>query len=205
MALIIGIDEAGRGPIAGPVSVGAVAFREDYDVLAVFPGLNDSKKLTEKKREVLFEILEKEAQKGNVKFHVAFSTAKMIDEKGIVPAVSHALEEALRSVFPEPLDSEGLPYGKVFLDGALRAPSEYFQETVIGGDGIIPAIMLASVAAKVVRDRHMTREIASLFPAYFFEKHKGYGTSAHYAAITKHGLCIEHRRSFLKSVLSEKK
>jgi ribonuclease HII len=203
MAMIIGIDEAGRGPIAGPVSVGVVAFDEDFDVFATFPGLNDSKKLSEKKREMLFQILEQEMEKGTVKCTVAFSSAQKIDEKGIVPAVAEALEKALQLVFPKPIHSDGVPNGKVFLDGALRAPSEYPQETVIGGDGIIPAIMLASVAAKVVRDRYMAREIAKLFPAYLFEKHKGYGTSAHYAAITQHGLCTEHRRSFLKSILGE--
>ena len=196
MSLILGVDEAGRGPIAGPVSVGVVAFEEGFDLLAVFPGLNDSKQLSEKKREVLFGILEEQVRHGNVKFQVELSSAQMIDEKGIVPAIRLALDKGVKALLPNSLG------GKVFLDGALRAPSEYEQETVIGGDGIIPAIMLASVAAKVVRDRLMVNEIAKQFPAYNFEKHKGYGTKAHYAAIMEHGLCNEHRRTFLKSILA---
>jgi ribonuclease HII len=144
-----------------------------------------------------------------VKFRVELSSAQMIDEKGIVPAVNAALEKGLRDLLPSSVNAsgevqsgaQGEVQAKVFLDGALRAPSEYVQETVIGGDGIIPVIMLASVAAKVVRDRFMVREIALRFPAYNFEKHKGYGTATHYAAITEHGLCPEHRRSFLKRII----
>ena len=196
MSLIIGVDEAGRGPIAGPVSVGVVAFEEGLDLLELFPGLNDSKQLSEKKREVLFGILEEQMQKGNVQFHVELSSALMIDQEGIVPAVRAALDIGVMTLLP---DSEG---GKAFLDGALRAPDEYTQETIIGGDAIVPAIMLASVAAKVVRDRKMVQEIAKRFPEYFFEKHKGYGTKAHYDAIAQYGLCEEHRRTFIH--LSEK-
>jgi ribonuclease HII len=196
MSLIIGIDEAGRGPIAGPVSVGVVAIEEGFDLLAAFPGLNDSKQLTEKKRERLFELLEEQVVLGNVKFQVELSPASMIDEKGIVPAIKASLERGLRALLPSPVS------GKVFLDGSLHAPEEYEQETIIGGDGIVPAIMLASVAAKVVRDRMMVNEVAMKFPAYNFEKHKGYGTKAHYAAITEHGICEEHRHSFLKGIVT---
>jgi ribonuclease HII len=191
--MIVGVDEAGRGPIAGPVSVGVVAVAERFDLLAAFPGLNDSKQLSEKKREKLFELLAEHARVGDVQFHVEFSSAAMIDEKGIVPAVRAALDIGVRKLLPDAGN------GKVFLDGALRAPSEYEQETIIGGDGIVPAIMLASVVAKVMRDRLMVQGIAPQFPAYNFEKHKGYGTAAHYAAIKEHGLCPEHRRSFLKN------
>ena len=194
--MILGVDEAGRGPIAGPVSVGVVAFEEGFDLLAVFPGLNDSKQLSEKKREVLFGILEEQVQAGNVRFHVELIRAQVIDEKGIVPAIRTALDMGVRGLLPSAVG------GKVFLDGALRAPDEYAQETVIGGDGIIPAIMLASVAAKVVRDRHMVNEVAKRFPQYSFEKHKGYGTKVHYAAIKEYGMCEEHRRTFLKSLPS---
>jgi ribonuclease HII len=195
MALLIGIDEAGRGPVAGPVSVGVVAAEEGFDLLAEFPGLNDSKQLSEKKREALFVLLEEVAARGDVAFRVEFSSAKMIDDEGIVPAISAALGRGLQVLLSNPSE------GKVFLDGSLHAPAEYEQETIIGGDGIVPAIMLASVAAKVVRDRMMVEEIASQFPLYGFEKHKGYGTKAHYVAITEHGFCEEHRRSFLKNVV----
>ena len=197
MSVIIGIDEAGRGPIAGPVSVGVVRVEEGFDVLGTFPGLNDSKKLTEKKREVLFGLLEQEVTKGTVAFSVEMRSAQMIDTDGIVPSIQNALDTALGSL----LEISESMNGKVFLDGSLRAPKEYVQETVIGGDGIIPVIMLASVAAKVVRDQHMVNDVALRFPAYNFEKHKGYGTKAHYEAIVQHGICNEHRRSYLKSVL----
>lgn len=193
MRLILGVDEAGRGPIAGPVSVGVVAVAEDFDLLAAFPGLNDSKQLTEKKREKLFSLLEEHVAAGDVRFHVELSTANMIDEKGIVPSVRAALEVGVRKLLPNSFE------GKVFLDGSLHAPLEYEQETIIGGDGIVPAIMLASVAAKVIRDRLMIH-LSETYPLYGFEKHKGYGTKSHYAAINEHGMCPEHRRTFLKSL-----
>jgi ribonuclease HII len=195
MSLILGVDEAGRGPLAGPVSVGVVAFEEGFDVLAAFPGLNDSKKLSEKKREEIFGMLEERVAAGDALFVVRLSSAASIDQNGIVPSIRTALDAGVRELLPNPVK------GKVFLDGALRAPSDYHQETIIGGDSLVHAIMLASVAAKVVRDRFIVREIATRFPAYGFEQHKGYGTKAHYAAITEHGLCDEHRRSFLKSFL----
>jgi ribonuclease HII len=193
MSLIIGVDEAGRGPVAGPVSVGVVAVEKGFDLCAAFPGLNDSKQLSEKKREALFLLLEETAARGEVAFRVEFSSAKMIDDEGIIPAMRSALSRGLQALLPNPAQ------GKVFLDGSLYAPAEYEQETIIGGDGIVPAIMLASVAAKVVRDRMMVGEVAKRFPSYGFEKHKGYGTKAHYVAITEHGFCEEHRRSFLKN------
>ncbi len=195
MRWIIGVDEAGRGPIAGPVSVGVVAVAEGFDLLTAFPGLNDSKQLTEMKRERLFELLEERVASGDVRYHVELSSATMIDQEGIVPAVRSALEVGVRKLLPDPSE------GKVFLDGSLHAPKEYEQETIIGGDGIVPAIMLASVAAKVVRDRMMI-ELAKDFPLYGFEKHKGYGTKAHYAAIDANGICAEHRRSFLTKLVS---
>jgi len=190
MAYVVGIDEAGRGPLAGPVAVGVVKVREGFDVLAAFPGLNDSKKLTEKKREVLYVLLQQQIQEGNVEAVVCLSGEQFIDRKGIVPAVRDALDRGVRKLMPEPSE------GKVFLDGSLRAPAEYAQETVIGGDGTIPVIMLASVAAKVTRDRLMTK-LALEHPLYGFEKHKGYGTKAHLQALREHGLCAIHRSSFI--------
>ncbi|MDR3546767.1 MAG: ribonuclease HII [Candidatus Pacebacteria bacterium] len=188
---ILGVDEAGRGPLAGPVAVGVIAAAEDFDLLAAFPGLNDSKQLTEKKREELFVVLEEQVRLGAVAYHVAFGSAKQIDDEGITQTVQVGVWKGVRSLLPNPSE------GRVFLDGLLKAPPEYEQETVVGGDGLIPAIMLASVAAKVTRDRLM-REIAKRFPDYGFDQHKGYGTAAHYAALTAHGPCEEHRRSFLK-------
>ncbi|MFZ1987915.1 MAG: ribonuclease HII [Minisyncoccia bacterium] len=188
---ILGVDEAGRGPLAGPVAVGVVIAPQDFDFHAAFLGLNDSKQLSEKKRERIFEQLKEYEQKGEVRFHVSFSSAKVIDQKGITLAVKDALEEGVRLLLPNPSE------GRVFLDGLLYAPEEYEQETIIKGDTLIPAIMLASVAAKVTRDRHMV-ELAKRFPEYGFEKHKGYGTQLHQEALQKYGLCDIHRRSFCK-------
>ncbi|MDQ1299962.1 MAG: ribonuclease [Patescibacteria group bacterium] len=188
--ILVGVDEAGRGPLAGPVAVGVVAVREGYDILAAFPGLNDSKKLSEKKRELLFKILQQEMKAGNVSAVVCLSSARMIDDKGIAYAVRHALDRGVRKLLPNPEE------GKVWLDGSLKAPSEYTQETVIGGDGLIPSIMLASVAAKVTRDRVMLKADAA-YPLYGFRSHKGYGTKAHMEAIREYGMIEEHRRSFI--------
>lgn len=188
--LVLGVDEAGRGPLAGPVAVGVVAVNVGYDILAAFPGLNDSKKLSEKRREILFKTLQEEMKAGNVKAIVCLSSARMIDDKGIAYAVRHALDRGVRKLLPNPEE------GKVWLDGSLKAPSEYTQETVIGGDGLIPAIMLASVAAKVTRDRLMLKTDRD-YPEYGFLSHKGYGTKAHMEAIRTYGPCEEHRKSFL--------
>jgi ribonuclease HII len=190
MTYVVGVDEAGRGPLAGPVAVGVIAVKEGYDILATFSGLNDSKKLSEKKREVLFKILQQEIKNGNVRATVTLVSAARIDAKGIVPAVRHGVDTGIRKLLPDPRE------GKVWLDGSLKAPEEYDQETVIGGDGLIPAIMLASIAAKVTRDRRMLT-LDSEYPLYGFAGHKGYGTKAHYEAIQAHGLCTEHRWSFI--------
>ena len=190
MRHLIGVDEAGRGPLAGPVSVGAVLVEENYEILANFPGLNDSKKLSEKNRERLFAILEEKAASGEVRFAVEMSSAKMIDTEGIAFAVREALGRAVRALAPEPY------HISILLDGSLKAPKEYEQKTVIGGDATVPAIMLASVAAKVLRDRLMV-SLSPQYPEYDFAKHKGYGTKLHYEMLTKHGLSALHRQSFI--------
>lgn len=187
---VLGVDEAGRGPLAGPVAVGVVRVEEGYDFSAAFPGLNDSKKLTEKKREDLFQKLQKEIREGRVAAVVHLSSAGKIDQYGIVPAVRGALTMGVRKLLPDPAE------GKVFLDGALYAPKGYEQETVIGGDSSVPAIMLASIAAKVTRDRLM-KKLARKFPQYGFELHKGYGTKFHYQALRTHGPCEIHRATYL--------
>ncbi len=195
MKYILGVDEAGRGPLAGPVAVGVVAASSDFDILAAFPGLNDSKKLSEKKRESLFLLLQEEMRKGSVSAVVCLSSAGVIDTKGISYAVAHALTQGVRKLMPDPRA------GKVYLDGSLKAPIEYEQETIIGGDGLVPAIMLASVAAKVTRDRLM-KKMAEEQPAYGFERHKGYGTASHIEAIQKYGPSSVHRMTFLSNILS---
>lgn len=187
---VVGVDEAGRGPLAGPVAVGVVAVAEGFDVLATFPGINDSKKLSEKKREALFARLQEEIRAGHVRATVCLSSAQMIDDKGIAYAVRDALFRGVRKLLPSPSE------GKVWLDGSLKAPPEYVQETVIGGDGLVPAIMLASIAAKVTRDRLMLK-LDTEYPGYGFAKHKGYGTKDHYHALEKHGLSRAHRHTFI--------
>jgi len=187
MQYVVGVDEAGRGPLAGPLAVGVVRHNADADLLALFPGLNDSKQLTEKKREALFHILE---QTPEVSYVVEWIPASVIDADGLTKSVRDAVARGVLALMT-PVE------GKVYLDGLLSAPKEYEQETIPGGDALVPAIMLASVAAKVLRDRKMV-ELAERYPEYGFEKHKGYGTKAHYAAITKHGPCAEHRRLFLR-------
>jgi ribonuclease HII len=188
MTSIVGIDEAGRGPLAGPVAVGLVRIQSGYDLLTVFPGLNDSKKLSEKKREALFELLEERVRIGELQYTVVLRSAGDIDRYGIATVIREAIGKGLELL--------GDGEVEVKLDGSLKAPPEYRQETVIGGDALVPSIMLASVAAKVVRDRHM-QELHDQFPEYGFGKHKGYGTKAHMDAIRLYGMCAVHRSSFI--------
>ncbi len=188
---IVGVDEAGRGPLAGPVAVGVVLVPVRYNLKKNFPGLDDSKKLSAKVREELFGLLKEKAAKDEVRFCVRFSSNEMIDRIGITRAVRRAVWSGVRTLAPEPKNV------RVFLDGLLLAPPEYSQETVIHGDSLIPAISLASIAAKVSRDRLMCR-LAKKYPAYGFELHKGYGTKAHYQALKKCGVCEIHRKTFCK-------
>lgn len=190
MRFLLGVDEAGRGPLAGPVSVGVVAVPEGFDVAKEFPGVADSKKLSEKKREKLFGMLEERVKKGDANFTVEFESAETIDEEGIAIAVRRALSRGVNALAPD------AALVHIQLDGALKAPPEYSQETIINGDELIPIISLASIAAKVVRDRLMVR-LAETYPEYGFEHHKGYGTKAHYDMLKKYGLCVIHRRSFI--------
>ncbi len=207
MRFMLGVDEAGRGPLAGPVAVGVVAVPEGFDVALEFPGVADSKKLSEKNREKIFARLVEMAggiegdpsttgslrspgYGAGVRYRVEFESAETIDEEGIVTAVRRALWRGVNKLAPD------AALVKIQLDGALRAPPEYSQETIINGDELIPIISLASIAAKVTRDRLM-HVLAKEYPQYGFEKHKGYGTKMHYEMLDKHGLCVIHRRSFI--------
>ena len=185
---MVGVDEAGRGPLAGPVAVGLVLVEESFDLLTAFPGLNDSKKLSEKKREVLFSLLEAQVLAGNVSYVVEMRSAEDIDTKGISVVIRESIQTGLEKL--------GKKEAKVWLDGSLKAPAAYEQETVIGGDATIPSIMLASIAAKVTRDRHLM-ELHELHPQYGFDRHKGYGTKMHMEALRTHGLSNVHRRSYI--------
>ena len=189
---MLGVDEAGRGPLAGPVAVGVVTVLEGFDVAREFPGVADSKKLSEKKREAIYEMLVARAAVGDVRFTVEFESADAIDKEGISVVIRRALARGVNNVRPPRSNIEM----HILLDGALRAPAEYTQETIIHGDALVPIISLASIAAKVERDRLMI-SFAKKYPEYGFEKHKGYGTKAHYEMLLKHGLCAIHRRSFI--------
>lgn len=186
---VIGIDEVGRGPLAGPVFVGAVIVPFNFDWKSV-EGVRDSKKLTPRKREEWYEKLDGMRQRGQLNFATESSSAEMIDTRGIVPSIQSALDTCLAALGAHPEVCE------VRLDGGLHAPATFgAQQTIIHGDDIEPIISMASIIAKVRRDALM-RELAVQYPAYGFETHKGYGTSAHQASIREHGLCALHRKTF---------
>jgi len=191
---IIGIDEAGRGPLAGPVSVGAACFRisKRRRFVLFSKGVKDSKKLNEKQREVWFAKIEKEVFSEKFSFAVSFSSSEMIDTYGLSFAIKSALSKAIAKLSCPPEST------LVLLDGSLHAPEEYiFQKTIIHGDDIEPIISLASIAAKVLRDRKMVA-LSKKYPEYGFERHKGYGTKKHYEMIKKYGILSGiHRKTFL--------
>lgn len=188
----IGIDEVGRGPIAGPVAVGAFTIL-DPKASKLFRGVKESKQLTETQREEWFSVIEKAKKDGHVDFCVTFQSEKIIDTRGLSFAIKKALSISLNSLEINP--NEAL----VLLDGGLKAPAEYVnQKTIIKGDEKEKVIALASICAKVLRDRKMNK-LAKKYSEYGFEMHKGYGTKAHYMAIIQFGLLDTHRRSFLKN------
>jgi len=201
---VVGIDEVGRGPIAGPVAVCALAIcqnknskRKDKFTGVNFDKFKDSKKLSHQQRLKWLEKIDKEKEKGNILYKVSFQSNKIIDKKGIVHAINQALKNSLNSLC---LDGIAPDKCQVLLDGGLKAPVEYVnQKTIIKGDEKELAIALASIVAKVTRDRLMVR-IANKYPSYDLEKHKGYGTKAHYTALKKYGFSSIHRRSFIKGI-----
>ena len=202
---LIGIDEVGRGPLAGPVGVGVVLVPSDFD-WNVLKGVKDSKKMTSKNREAIFRQTEILKQNQSLNYQVELVEAKIIDKIGIVPAISQAMNIALNKLATSTTDFNAQDVA-IKLDGGLKAPKEYLnQETIIKGDDKELVIGLASIMAKVTRDKYM-EEIAkkSDFMVYFFQKHKGYGTKAHREAILEYGLSTEHRLSFCKNILNLQK
>ncbi len=182
--LICGVDEAGRGPLAGPVCAAAVILPADL----VIEGLNDSKKLTEKKREALFPLICEKA----LAFSIAFSEVEEIERENILNATFLAMNRAIGGLSMTP--------DLALIDGNQNRGIRFESRCIIGGDGKCASIAAASVLAKVTRDRKMT-ELAEQYPQYGFEKHKGYGTKAHYEALRRYGPCPIHRMSFLKNFL----
>lgn len=195
MNLAIGIDEVGRGPVAGPVAVCAFRGRiSDARLKKAGLPLRDSKKLTRREREIWFSHIQAWQKEGRCDFCVTMISARSIDRIGIAKAIRRALERSLYDLEPKNRDL-------ILLDGGLRAPLEFKnQKTIIKGDEKETVIALASIAAKVTRDQHMFRQ-AKKFPEYGFEAHVGYGTPAHYRAIKRHGLTPLHRKSFLKTIV----
>lgn len=194
MKYVVGIDEVGRGPIAGPLVVCACALRVGTEVFPLFPKgeLRDSKKLSEKVRLSIVENLQSLVDSSEVIFGIGEISAEEIDERGLSQAIKDALALALKKVH-----EQGVPQDTfIFLDGSLHVDEKYQQETVIKGDEKIPEIALASIIAKVYRDTLM-KKVADAYPGYGFESHVGYGTKAHYEAIKKNGLTPLHRKSFL--------
>lgn len=192
---VIGIDEVGRGPLAGPVTVCAFAVPVHYQADVESIGARDSKKLSAQKREMIVAKLLALKRQGKCFYQIASSSSHVIDRKGITHAISIAIASALKKLGIHPKDAD------VYLDGSLRAPVAYFrQRTVIGGDGKIPTISCASILAKVYRDALMDK-MDLAYPHYGFLDNKGYGTKMHYQAIRSYGLTSIHRLSFLRGFL----
>ncbi len=185
--VICGVDEAGRGPLAGPVCAAAVILPPD----CVIEGLNDSKKLTEKKREALFDVIKNKA----LAYSIAMASEKEIDEINILQATFLAMKRAVGSLEIKP--------DYILVDGNRDPHFGIDTELVVKGDSLSASIAAASVLAKVTRDRFML-EIDKKYPHYQFAKHKGYGTKLHYEMLETYGISDVHRRSFLKKLTGEK-
>ena len=185
--LICGVDEAGRGPLAGPVCAAAVILPREAEI----PGLNDSKKLSDKKRRELFPIIKEKA----ICYGIGLASHEEIDEINILQATYLAMERALAQLVVTPQ--------QVLIDGNRTKDFGLPVKTVVHGDSLSMSIAAASVLAKVTRDDLML-EMANEYPQYGFEIHKGYGTKAHYEALRTYGVCPIHRNSFLKQFYGEK-
>ena len=181
--IICGVDEAGRGPLAGPVCAAAVIFPPGL----VLKDVNDSKKLTEKKREELFDIIREKA----LAYNIAWASVEEIEEINILNAAMLAMKRAVEGLSVEP--------DFVIVDGNKKPPIDIPCEAVIKGDALSQSIAAASILAKVSRDRLML-ELAPEYPEYCFEKHKGYGTKLHRERLLEYGPCKLHRPSFLKKI-----
>lgn len=181
--LIAGMDEAGRGPLAGPVTAACCIM----DLTDIIDGVDDSKKLTEKKRELLFDRIKEKA----ICHSIINVDENVIDEINILNATKKAMTEAVNSLFPFP---------QYLLVDAVKHDFGVPYKAIIHGDSLSYSIAAASILAKVSRDRLMT-EYAKKYPEYGFDKHKGYGTKAHIEAIKKYGPCPIHRMSFIKNFL----
>jgi ribonuclease HII len=195
---IIGIDEVGRGPIAGPLVVCGCALKIGTEVLHLFPGgkLRDSKKLSEKIRIRIVEDLQFFIKRRDIIFGIGEISAEEIDSRGLSQSIKDALACAVIKIHEQGVPKDSF----IFLDGSLHVDEMYEQETIIKGDEKIQEIALASIIAKVYRDTFM-KKVADAYPKYGFQNHVGYGTQAHYKAIKLYGATPLHRKSFLKKIL----
>ena len=192
---IAGVDEVGRGPLAGPVVTAAVVLPEGFDVL----GVDDSKKLSEKRREELYD----QILAGCLAYGIGMADHKIIDEINILQATKRAMRDAVAACELQLKVAEGgsadAHIDFVLLDAVNLEGLDKPQHAVVKGDSKVLAIAAASIVAKVTRDRMMVK-FAEEYPWYAFEKNKGYGTAAHYEGIREHGTCPIHRMSFLKNI-----
>ncbi|MCI0619885.1 ribonuclease HII [Candidatus Wolfebacteria bacterium] len=192
---LVGVDEVGRGPLAGPVAVGAFLVRRSHilGVQKLLYGIKDSKRLRERERNNWFARLSSARAAAMVDFRVSFVGPERIDRIGIVRAIQLALDRSLKGLSVQPKNS------RILLDGGLTASHKFlFQESIIRGDDSEPVIAAASVVAKVLRDRRMTW-YAQQFPVYGFERHKGYATAEHVRLLRQHGVSPLHRKTFVTS------
>lgn len=189
---LLGIDEAGRGPLAGPVSVGVVKVPADFN-WKLIPGVGDSKQVSEKNRNAIFIRAKQLKKEGRLDFSVVLVAATYIDAQGIVPAINKAMVRAINKLELNPRECF------IKLDGALRAPSQFAQKTIIKGDAKEKIIGLASILAKVTRDEYMILQDKK-FPCYHLAVHKGYGTKRHRGMIAQHGFTPLHRKTYCKNI-----
>lgn len=187
---IAGVDEVGRGPLAGPVVAACVVLPRDFDV----PGIDDSKKLTEKKREALLPIIREKA----LAYGIGMADHQRIDEINIFQATKEAMREAVEKARCMLKEKEGADIQHILFDAMTIEEISLPQTSIIKGDSKSLSIAAASILAKVTRDRMMV-EMADIYPGYSFEKNKGYGTKAHYEGLRQQGPCPIHRRTFIKN------
>lgn len=187
--ILAGVDEAGRGPLAGPVCAAAVILPQDF----YMEEINDSKKLTEKKREKLYDVIIENA----ISYSIQFADVAYIEENNILQATFHAMKKAVEGLAITP--------DYVLIDGNRTQGIDIPTECVVGGDAKSQSIAAASILAKVTRDRYCLEVLDKKYPEYCFCKHKGYGTKLHTEKLKEFGPCPEHRLSFLTKILGDKK
>ena len=214
LRIVCGTDEAGRGPLAGPVYAAAVILDTENTSAELLQKLDDSKKLSEKKRDELEVLVKQNA----LSYCVAYSTVEEIEETDILSASLHAMRKAIDGLFIdrvtsrevlreldiETIGGEEIKPDAVIVDGNQTRGFQIPAKAIIGGDGKSYSIAAASILAKVARDRYCYEVLDKNYPEYNFAKHKGYGTKVHYEAVDKHGLCPEHRKSFFRKYYEAK-